>query len=256
MGNTNNSIQNKKRASVLGFPVDIATKEEAMCFAESCIKEKRNLHVVTINPEIILSAEKNPELESIINNAGLIIPDSTGMELALKSVGIMAKKVAGIEFSELLIQRCAEKQYKVAFLGATEEVIRRLEKEFISKYPALNIVFIRNGYFSDEDIPQISENIRQANPDLLLVAMGAPRQEYFIKNCMEILSGTVMIGIGGSFDVWAKKVKRAPVIFRMFGLEWLYRLIKQPSRFRRMFPSLPLFLIRTVFFKEKMRKEY
>lgn len=252
------NIKNKqKRACVLGFPVDLVLEEEALNIAESYIKSKKNLHVVTINPEIILAAEKNQELAAIIKNAELIIPDSTGMELSVKSLGYNnIKKLAGIEFSEALIERCAKNNYKTAFIGATQEVIELLQTELKTKYPELNIVYTRNGYFKEEDIPEISENLKQSNPDLLLVALGAPKQEYFIKKHMEILQGTVMIGVGGSFDVWAKKVKRAPVIFRMFGLEWLYRLIKQPSRFSRMFPALPLFLMRTLLLKEKMRKEY
>lgn len=242
------NIENKhERTYVLGYPVDLVTKDEALAFTENCMKADKGFHVVTINPEIILAAEKNPELEVIIKKAELIIPDSTGMELAIKRQGHgHIKKLAGIEFSEALIQSCAINNYKVAFLGATQEVIEQLEKEFKIKYPEINIVFARNGYFSDDDLPEITDKLKELNPHLLLVALGAPKQEYIISKYRETLPHTVMIGVGGSFDVWAKKVKRAPVFFRVFGLEWLYRLIKQPSRFSRMFPALPLFIIRTV----------
>jgi len=238
----------QKRAHVLGYPVDLVTKEEALNFAESFMQIETGLHVVTINPEIILAAEKNPELDAIIKKAELIIPDSTGMELALRRLGFDIKKLAGIEFSEALIARCAQNNYKVAFLGATQEVIDLLQKELKLKYHEINIVYARNGYFSDNDMTEITSKLQEINPHLLLVALGAPRQEYIISKYREALPHTVMIGVGGSFDVWAKKVKRAPVIFRMFGLEWLYRLIKQPSRFSRMFPALPLFILRTVIF--------
>ena len=241
----------QKRAYVLGYPVDLVTKEEALDFAENHMKEDKGLHVVTINPEIILAAEKNPELDAIVKKAELIIPDSTGMELALRRLGFDIKKLAGIEFSEALIERCAKNNYKVAFLGATQEVIELLQKELKTKYPEINIVYARNGYFSDNDMPEITDKLKEINPHLLLAALGAPRQEYIISKYREVLPHTVMIGVGGSFDVWAKKVKRAPVFFRIFGLEWLYRLIKQPSRFSRMFPALPLFIIRTVILKEK-----
>lgn len=246
-----------KRACVLGYPVDLVTKEEALDFAENRIKSETGLHVVTINPEIILAAEKNPELEAIIKKSELIIPDSTGMELALKRQGFKSiKKLAGIEFSETLIKRCAENNYKVAFFGATQEVIERLQEEFRIKYPEINIVFARNGYFSENDMPEITDKLKELSPNLLLVALGAPRQEYIINRYREILPHTVMIGVGGSFDVWARKVNRAPVIFRMFGLEWLYRLIKQPSRFSRMFPALPLFILRAAILGQNSRKEY
>jgi len=244
-----NKIENNfQRASVLGYPVDLVTKEEALNFAENCMEAGNGLHVVTINPEIILAAEKNPELDIIIKKAELIIPDSTGMELALRRQGFNIKKLAGIEFSEALIEICSKNNYKIAFFGATQEVIESLQKELKTKYPEINIVFARNGYFSEEDMPKITAELKELNPHLLLAAIGAPKQEYIISKYKEILPNTVMIGVGGSFDVWAKKVKRAPVIFRMFGLEWLYRLIKQPSRFSRMFPALPLFILRTVIF--------
>lgn len=254
----NNKMENKqKRAQILGYPVDLVVKEEALNIAENSMREEKGLHVVTINPEIILAAEKNPELDSIIKKAELIIPDSTGMEMALKRLGLgHIKKLAGIEFSYALLERCAANNFKVAFLGASEEVIQQLQIELKSEFPEINIVYARNGYFSDNDLTQISEEIKNVSPHLLLVALGAPRQEYIINSLREILSNAVMIGVGGSFDVWAKKVNRAPVIFRMFGLEWLYRLIKQPSRFSRMFPALPLFIFRAAIMSENSRKEY
>ena len=257
MNNINDKIENKqKRACVLGYPVDLVTKKEALDIAEDFMKADKGIHVVTINPEIILASEKNPELDVIIKKAELIIPDSTGMELALRRLGFNIKKLAGIEFSEALIERCSQNNYKVAFLGATQDVIEALQKELKLKYPEINIVYARSGYFSENDMPEITDKLKELNPHLLLVALGAPKQEYIIDQHRKILPHTTMIGVGGSFDVWAKKVKRAPVIFRIFGLEWLYRLIKQPSRFSRMFPALPLFIIRTVILKEKSRKEY
>lgn len=247
----------QRRACILGFPVDLMTKEAALNFAENRIKERQNLHVVTINPEIILAAEKNPELASVINRAELIIPESMGIELSLKRLGIYdIKKSAGIEFSEALIERCTKNNRKIAFLGATAEIVELMQKEFKLKYPEINIVYAHDGFFSEGDIHEISADLKKVEPDLLLVATGSPKQEFFINRQKKNLPGTVMIGVGGSFDIWAKKIKRAPGIFRMFGLEWLYRLIKQPSRFCRMFPSIPLFLIRTLIFKENSRKEY
>lgn len=235
-----------KRACVLSYPVDLASKNEAIEFTENFIASGKRMHIVTINPEIILAAEKNPKLDAIIREAELIIPDSTGMELALKRQGFNIKKLAGIEFSEALIKKCVDNNYKIAFLGANQEVINSLEYEFKLKYPEMNIVYIRNGYFSEDEASGVINKLNEVNPHLLLVALGSPKQEYFINRCRETLSGTVMIGVGGSFDVWAKKVKRAPVFFRAFGLEWLYRLIKQPHRFNRMFPALPLFILRAV----------
>lgn len=248
MTNTENSKQ--KRALVLGYPVDLFQKEEALAFAAGFLQRGENLHIVTINPEIILAAEKNPELDAIIKKAGLLIPDSIGMEIALRYSGCKeaknAKKMAGIEFSESLVKICAENGYNIAFIGGTQEVIEKLQREMEFKFPDIKVVYARNGYFGDEEAQGIIEELKKVSPHLILAALGSPKQDYFINNCMNELSGAVMIGVGGSFDVWAKKVKRAPVIFRMFGLEWFYRLITQPSRFSRMFPALPLFIVRAV----------
>jgi len=249
-----NTKENTNRACVLGYPVDLKNREEALEFAFEKIKQKQGIHVVTINPEIILAAENNQKLDKIIKKAELIIPDSTGMELSLKRQGFKAKKMAGIEFSATLIQKCAEKGFSVGFIGATEETIQAMQSELKNQYPNINICFARNGYFSEQDFPEIAEQLRHAQPSMLLVALGAPKQEYIIDELRKIIPQTLMIGVGGSFDVWAKKVNRAPVIFRMFGLEWFYRLLKQPSRFSRMFPALPLFIFRAAILNQKARK--
>ncbi|HSA07042.1 MAG TPA: WecB/TagA/CpsF family glycosyltransferase [Candidatus Gastranaerophilales bacterium] len=246
-----------KRACIFNYPVDITSRENAVNFVLECMQNKQGLHVVTINPEIIYAADKNSELAKIIKQAEFIIPDSVGMMLAIKSLGFMnADQIPGIEFSENLIEKCSKKGYKVAFLGGSEDTINALIEEFDAKYPELDVVFSQNGYFNCGETENIINKLKNTEPDLLLVALGAPKQEYFISNAKKHLDKTVMIGVGGSFDVWAKKTKRAPVLFRLFGLEWFYRLITQPQRFNRMFPVLPLFFLRILFERANLRKEY
>jgi N-acetylglucosaminyldiphosphoundecaprenol N-acetyl-beta-D-mannosaminyltransferase len=234
-----------KRIEIFGYPVDITTKEEAVNFAFQRMLEGQGMQVVTINPEMITAADKTPKLAEIIRSAGLIIPDSVGIELAMRRFGVPnAKRLPGIEFSEELMRKCEENELKVAFLGGDEETISRLKPEIAKKYPQLNVVFVRNGYFKEEETSGIIEQLKEADANLVFVGMGSPRQEYFIHTARPVLDKAIMVGVGGSFDVWAKKIKRAPWAFRVLGLEWFYRLITMPERFNRMFPVLPLFLLR------------
>jgi len=234
-----------RRIEIFGYPVDITTKEEAVSFALQRMLDGQGLQVVTINPEMITAADKTPKLAEIIKNAELVIPDSVGVELAMRRFGVPnAKRLPGIEFSEELMKKCEENGLKVAFLGGDEETVSLLKPEIAKKYPQLNVVFVRNGYFKEEETPDIVEQLRISEPNLIFVGMGSPRQEYFINAARPVLDKAIMVGVGGSFDVWAKKIKRAPWTFRVLGLEWFYRLITMPERFNRMFPVLPLFLLR------------
>lgn len=240
-----------KKANIFGYSVHLTSLEEAASFVQERIQQAQGTHIVTINPEIIAAADKSPELAEIIRNADLVIPDSTGMILAIRSLGIFnAEKIPGIEFSEKLLQICAEKGLKVAFVGGEPEVVEKID------FPGVNIVFSHHGYLKPDEEAEILAKLGEIEPHLLFVGLGCPKQEFFINKYKTMLNKSVMIGVGGSFDVWAKKVKRAPVFFRNFGLEWFYRLITQPVRFKRMFPVLPLFFLRIVFDRDKLDIKY
>ncbi len=243
------------RAYILNFPVDLINLEEAVSFTENCIKSGIGGHVVTLNPEMISQASKNPDLNEAISQADLVIPDGVGIAIALKKLGIKIKQLPGIEYSEELIRICAEKGYTLGFLGASGAVVENAVKELQLKYPDMKVVFINDGYFIPDQEPEIIEKLKKSSPQVLFVALGVPKQELWISRYKKILDYTIMVGVGGSFDVWAKKIRRAPVLFRKFGLEWFYRLISQPQRFNRMFPTLPLFFIKVLFDNKYTRKE-
>ncbi|MFH0702899.1 MAG: WecB/TagA/CpsF family glycosyltransferase [bacterium] len=240
--------KNNTRAYILNYPIDLVNMENAVDFIEDSIKSIKGGQVITINPEMIIQATRNPKLSRIIEQAELIIPDGTGIILALKKLGIKdISQIPGIEFSEALIQRCVQKNYAIGFLGASKDIIENVIKEFKIKYQSINIVFMHDGYFDEEEELRIIDELKISKPQVLFVALGVPKQELWIAKHKQMLSSIIMIGVGGSFDIWAKKIKRAPEFFRKFGLEWLFRLISQPSRFKRMFPSLPLFFIKIMF---------
>ena len=163
--------------------------------------------IVTINPEMIETARKNADFAKLINDAELVVPDGIGVEIGLKILGYKVRRIPGIELGKALI-----------------------------------IKYAHDGYFSDDE--QILSEIVSANPSLVLVALGSPKQEFFINSLKKRLPNATMIGLGGSFDVWAGTVERAPKIYQKLGLEWLYRTLKEPQRFKRIFPTLPLFVLR------------
>jgi len=257
MTTAENQKKKNKRACVFGYPVNTLKFKKAASIVLRCLKNRQGIQVVTINPEMIAAADENPELAEIIKKAELVIPDSIGISLALDSIGIVnVQKIPGIDFSEKLIKKCSKKGYKVAFLGGSEETVNKLNTEISKKFPELNIVFSHHGYFEDNELENILNSLQEADSHLLFVGLGTPKQEIFINNNRTLLNKTVMIGVGGSFDVWAKRVKRAPVLFRIFGLEWFYRLITQPKRANRMFPALPRFFFRILFDRSELKKEY
>ncbi len=234
----------EKKATVLNCPIDLYNADEAIKEVREALKEKRNFHVVTINPEMIMNAQKNKPFFEIINNSDMNIIDSVGVKLALKIKGINQNQIRGVDFARLLVKEAAKNNLKIAFLGAKEEVIKKTCENFLKKYPSLNIVYSRNGYFNNDD--EIIEEIKQKTPDIVLVGLGSPRQEEFIVKLKKELQGATMVGVGGSFDVFSGLVKESPKIYQKMGLEWLYRTILQPERFKRIFPVLPLFLIKCI----------
>ncbi len=233
-----------KRALVLNCPCDICDMDYALLCAESAIEEKRNFHIVTINPEMIMYAQENKDFFEIINNSNLNIIDGIGIKIALKFQNINAENIRGVDFSRELLKLAEKNNYPAALLGAKEEVIQHAVENFLSEYKNLNIVYSRNGYFENDD--EIIEEIKAKQPSVVLVGLGSPKQEEMIVKLKQVLNGAVMVGVGGSFDVFSGLTKESPKIFQKLGLEWLYRTICEPKRLKRIFPALPLFLLKCI----------
>lgn len=224
--------------------MDILTYNQALECAKSAIDNGENMQVVTINPEMVELAKKDKDFANVLKHSELVVADGVGIKIALKLKGVNQERIGGVDYSRSLIEMCARNNLRLALLGAKEEVINTVCQKLKCEFENLNIVFSHNGYFNDENA--ILNEIKKACPQVLLCALGVPKQEFIIYRLKEMLQGCTMVGVGGSFDVFAGCVQRAPIMWQKLGLEWLYRTIKQPERFRRIFPALPIFLFESI----------
>lgn len=206
------------------------------------VESKVSTHVVTANPEIVMIARESQSLQSILERA-YVVPDGIGIVYAAKWLHQPIKeRVTGIELIEALMEQANKRNWKVYMLGASREANQRARERLAERYPQASIVGARDGFFKPEDEPALIEEIKHLAPDILFVALGAPRQEEWIAANREKLAVPLMMGVGGSFDVIGGLVKRAPLFWQKLHLEWLYRLMKQPSRWKRQL-AIPLFVV-------------
>lgn len=229
----------RKIVKLQGLNIDSFTFDEAIEYANNISGQ-----VVTINPEMISNAVKDTDFAEIINNADLVIPDGIGVEIGLKILGYNVKRIAGIEFSHRMIEECAKNNQSVALIGAKPEIVKKAKENLVKEFSSLYITYIHDGYFKEDE--QVLEELKIRQPRLVLCALGSPKQEEFILKAKSILPEALFVGVGGSFDVWSGEVKRAPEIYQKLGLEWLYRTILDPKRFKRIFPTLPLFVLKVL----------
>jgi N-acetylglucosaminyldiphosphoundecaprenol N-acetyl-beta-D-mannosaminyltransferase len=241
------------RHKVLGYPVDLIDEITALSIIEQAWSSKRCLQIVTLNAEMVIASQNDQALDRIVRHAHLIIPDGAGVVWALRLAGHDVKRLPGIELAEAALAQAAKLGKKVALIGGKPELMEKLKTSLVETYPNLNIVAAKDGYFSAGEEPAIVDDLAFAEPDLLLIALGVPKQEYFIDRWHSAFPSAVMVGVGGSFDVWTGSVRRAPLFFRSAHLEWLYRLISQPWRYKRMGSALPSFALQV--FLDRFNKE-
>lgn len=219
--------------------VDTFTIDEAIKYANTISGQ-----VITINPEMIENASQNPDFAEIINSAELVIPDGIGVEIGLKILGYNVRRIAGIEFSHRMIEECAKNSQSVALVGAKPQIVEKAKENLEKEISGLYITYAHDGYFSNDE--EIINELKIRQPRLVLCALGSPKQEEFIIKAKQVLRNALFVGVGGSFDVWSGVVERAPEIYQKLGLEWLYRTVKEPKRFKRIFPTLPLFVLKVL----------
>lgn len=245
-------MASNKRTRILDVPVDMIDGGEAMEIFREMMKNDECSLIVTPNSEIIVNATKDPELKGIIEQADLVIPDGIGLVYASRIMGIPLKeRVTGIDFLEAILRYLVETGQSIFFLGSkpgdgvNPGIAELAVEKMKEKYPELKVAGTHHGYFKEPDEKGIVEAINASGADFLCVAMGSPKQEKFVSRYRKELNVKGAIGVGGSLDVWAGTLKRAPEFYRNHGLEWLYRLIQEPSRYKRM-AALPLFMIKVV----------
>jgi len=239
---------------VLGCRVDAVTLDEALEVLSRFIASGKPHHIVTLNAEMAYRALHDPEFRNIINRAGLVTPDGAGIVWAAHMLGSpVPERVAGIDLVQALAVRAAKEGWRLFLYGGApgvaEEAARRLKK----RYPGLNILGTSHGYLSPKEEEELLQNLRKTPPDVLLVALGSPKQEYWIARHLAELGIPVAIGVGGSLDVLAGRTKRAPRFMQRLGLEWLYRVMREPRRVKRIL-ALPKFMIAVLAEARKERR--
>ncbi|CCQ95753.1 Glycosyl transferase WecB/TagA/CpsF family [[Clostridium] ultunense Esp] len=204
------------------------------------------LRVITGNPEMVMLSRKEKRFQGILTGEGrVIVPDGIGIILAGKLLGRpYPERIAGFDLMTELFRFGAEREWRVYLLGSTPEGIEKARKTIEGKYPRL-LVRAHHGYFKKEEETKILEEIASFQPHLLFAGLGVPKQEYWLEEHLRHLPVALGMGVGGSFDVLAGKVKRAPLLWQRMGVEWLYRLIQEPWRWKRM-TALPRFLFLVV----------
>ncbi|XZH32214.1 WecB/TagA/CpsF family glycosyltransferase [Clostridium perfringens] len=225
---------------LLGYKIFSDNKEELL----KAIENKKRVNIISGNPEVLYNGIKNEFLKnSFTKEDALIIPDGVGTLLAAKINGIdITEKIAGIEVMNMLLEEARDKNLKVFLLGAKEDTLIKCEEKIKENYDGINIVGSNNGFFDLDNCDDLIEKINESKADILFVAMGAPRQEVFIEKYKDKLCCKIFMGVGGSFDVFAGSVNRAPQFMINIGMEWFYRVAKEPWRIKRL-GSIPKFLV-------------
>ena len=229
------------RIDVLGVSFDDLTMDEAVEIALGFMQERRACYACTPNPEIVMAAKGDAALRAALSGAELVLADGVGITKAAAMLGTPLKsRVPGIDFASNVISRLAQRGGSVYLLGAKPLVAEAAAEKLTQTYPGIVIAGTNDGYFTD-DAPVI-EKINAASPDFLMVCLGSPTQELWMSANAGRLSCGLMAGLGGSLDVLAGNVQRAPETWRRLGLEWLYRVIKEPKRLGRVM-KLPAFVL-------------
>lgn len=219
------------RYPILNTYVNAISMEETVAEVEKIIRTGKPTQHVVINALKVNLMNENAELQKIVNSCPLINADGASIIWAAKKLGIPLKeRVAGIDLFENLVKMAAEKGYKIYLFGAKEEVVQKVKKIFEEQYPSLQIVGVRNGYFTEDDEPEIVKKMAESGADMMFVAFSSPKKEFWVNKYLNDLHIPFVMGVGGSFDVVADVTARAPKWMQDHGLEWFYRFIQEPRR--------------------------
>ncbi|GAS85887.1 WecB/TagA/CpsF family glycosyltransferase [Paenibacillus amylolyticus] len=238
--------------NIMGIPFPNVTMDQTVSILGKVVDQESTelFHVITGNPEIVMSCQNNASLRQVVDQAGLVTADGAGIVMVSRlRGGQLTERVTGCDLLFRLLKEGDRKHWSFYMLGAEESVSEQAVKVIAQRYPGVVVKGRHHGFFQADEEQQIVEEICSAQPDFLIVALGAPHAEHWINKYRHQLNARVAIGVGGSLDILAGKTKRAPAIWQKLNLEWLYRLLSQPSRWRRQL-ILPRFAVRALLFRE------
>ena len=225
------------RIEMMGCLIDNLSMEETLQRIEAFIRSGLPHQHAAVNADKLRKASKDPELRRVINECALINVDGVPVVWASRLLGKPLKeRVAGIDLFEFLVERAAERGWRVFFLGAQEEIVQAVKALYEKRFPRLQVAGYRNGYWRPEEEASVVRLIADSRPDLLFVAISSPKKEQFLGRYQAEMRVPFAMGVGGSFDIAVGKVKRAPMWMRQCGLEWFFRFLQEPRRmFKRYF---------------------
>ena len=239
---SSNSLRGREgagRVVLFGVPFDRVSLEGALARIDGWVGDphpERSRTVMTPDTPALMRARRDPLLRGAYQQADLVTPDGAGIVWGARSLGLdapLAERVSGIDLAEGLLARGARRGYRFFFLGARPGVAREAARRLRERHPGLRVVGTHHGYFSEHEEPALVARINALRPDVLLVGLGVPKQELWMLRHREALKVPVMIGVGGSFDVWSGRARRAPESWQRLGLEWLWRALREPHRWER-----------------------
>jgi N-acetylglucosaminyldiphosphoundecaprenol N-acetyl-beta-D-mannosaminyltransferase len=243
------------RINILNCPIDKLTMDETVDIIDKSIQDKINFHHVVVNAAKMVHMQKDKELYESVVNSDIINPDGQAVVWASRFLNQpLPEKVSGIDLMQNLVKLAHEKNHRVFFFGAKEEVVKGVVDKYTAIYSNNIIAGYRNGYFEKVDEEQIAKQISESSADILFVAISSPTKEIFLNKYKNIINIPFIMGVGGSFDVVSGKVTRAPFWMQQSGLEWFYRFLQEPGRmWKRYLYTNSMFL--WLVFKEKFFKQ-
>lgn len=220
-----------ERIKFLNTYVDNLSMQETVEEVEKFILKKKPLHLIGVNADKVNVLKKNPRLRQIVNDCDIINADGISIVWASKKLGKPLKeRVAGIDLMMELLKLAEDKGYKVYFLGAKQQVIEKTIDVVEQRYPKLKIVGFRNGYFSENEWPEIADKLKKSEAQIVLVGITSPLKEYLIEYLQKQELDSIFMGVGGSFDVISGNINRAPQWVQNIGMEWMFRFLQEPGR--------------------------
>lgn len=229
--------------NILGVNVAVVTMPQAVQEAIQFIEEKHKSFIATANAEMLMRATHDYQLKDILNKANLVVPDGAGTVWAANYLGVhMPERVAGFDLVQNLLQLAPQKKWRIFFFGSAPGVAEKAKQKAQHDYPGIKIVGTRNGFFTADDDKAIIDEINASHTDILLAALGVPKQEKWLFNHLQELHCSLSIGVGGTLDVMAGVMKRAPLWMQKAKLEWFFRGMMQPQRAGRLL-ALPRFVM-------------